>query len=127
MCLFSYRRDFGPHKVLPVKIHQPNPFVPSEENMDLQTTYKQDYNPYPLCRVDPFKPRDSKYPCGDKMESLPTYKGGRGWRGGVGEDGLSLGADWEMGFMHTCPQCTGWAVFSVVKSGLQPVSVQLER
>ena len=54
-------------------------------------------------------------------------KVGEGWRGGVGEDGLSLGADWEMGFMHTRPQCTGWAVFSVAKSGLQPVSVQLER
>lgn len=74
---FPYRRDFGPHRVLPVKIHQPDPFVPSEENMDLLTTYKQDYNPYPVSRVDPIRPRDSKYPCGDKMECLPTYKGGR--------------------------------------------------
>ncbi|KAF6127038.1 stabilizer of axonemal microtubules 1 [Phyllostomus discolor] len=72
--LTTSRRDFGPHKVLPVKIHQPDHFVPSKENMDLLTTYKQDYNPYPLCRVDPIKPRDSKYPCGDKMECLPTYK-----------------------------------------------------
>ncbi|XP_004678068.1 PREDICTED: protein FAM154A [Condylura cristata] len=72
--LTTSRRDFGPHKVLPVKLYQPEPFVPSEENMDLLTTYKQDYNPYPLCRVDPVKPRDSKYPCSDKMECLPTYK-----------------------------------------------------
>ncbi|XP_005869674.1 PREDICTED: stabilizer of axonemal microtubules 1 [Myotis brandtii] len=72
--LSTSRRDFGPHKVLPVKIYQPDQFVPSEENMDLLTTYKQDYNPYPICRAEPIKPRDSKYPCGDRMESLPTYK-----------------------------------------------------
>ncbi|XP_077004197.1 stabilizer of axonemal microtubules 1 isoform X2 [Tamandua tetradactyla] len=72
--LTTSRRDFGPHKVLPVTVHQPKQFMPSEENMELLTTYKQDYNPYPLCRVDPIKPRDSKYPCGDRMECLPTYK-----------------------------------------------------
>ncbi|KAM5329711.1 LOW QUALITY PROTEIN: stabilizer of axonemal microtubules 1-like [Glossophaga mutica] len=69
------RRDFGPHKALPVKVCQPDHFAPSKENMDLLTTYKQDYNPYPVCLVDPIKPRDSKYPCGGKMECLPTYKG----------------------------------------------------
>ncbi|XP_059871332.2 stabilizer of axonemal microtubules 1 [Delphinus delphis] len=72
--LTTFRRDFGPHRVLPVKIHQPDPFVPSEEDMDLLTTYKQDYNPYPVSRVDPIKPRDNKYPRGGKMECLPTYK-----------------------------------------------------
>ncbi|XP_031995283.1 stabilizer of axonemal microtubules 1 isoform X1 [Hylobates moloch] len=72
--LTTARRDFGPHKVAPVKVHQYDQFVPSEENMDLLTTYKKDYNPYPVCRVDPVKPRDSKYPCSDKMECLPTYK-----------------------------------------------------
>lgn len=82
---FPFRRDFGLHKVLPVKVYQPDQFVPSEENMDLLTTYKQDYNPYPVCRMDPIKPRDSKYPCGDKMECLPTYKGGRVLEWQVGE------------------------------------------
>nr|XP_019594697.1 PREDICTED: stabilizer of axonemal microtubules 1 [Rhinolophus sinicus] len=72
--LTTSRRDFRLHKVLPVKSHQPDQFVPNEENMDLLTTYKQDYNPYFVCRVDPIKPRDNKRPCGDKMECLPTYK-----------------------------------------------------
>uniref|UniRef100_G3T6U4 Stabilizer of axonemal microtubules 1 n=1 Tax=Loxodonta africana TaxID=9785 RepID=G3T6U4_LOXAF len=72
--LTTSRRDFGLHKALPVKGPQPKQFVPSGENMDLLTTYKQDYNPYPVCRVDPIKPPDGKYPCGDKMECLPTYK-----------------------------------------------------
>ncbi|XP_012876214.1 PREDICTED: protein FAM154A [Dipodomys ordii] len=68
------RRDFGLHKVVPVKLHQPDPFVPSEGNMDMLTTYKQDFNSYTVSRVDAIKPRDSKYPCTEKMESLPTYK-----------------------------------------------------
>ncbi|XP_045419483.1 stabilizer of axonemal microtubules 1 [Lemur catta] len=72
--LTTARRDFGLHKVAPVKLYQHKQFVPSEENMDLLTTYKQDYNRYPVCRTDPIKPRDSKYPCGTKMECLPTYK-----------------------------------------------------
>ncbi|XP_060054918.1 stabilizer of axonemal microtubules 1 [Erinaceus europaeus] len=72
--LTTSRRDFRPHKVVPLKTYHPGQFVPSEENMDLITTYKQDYNPYPVCRVDPIKPRDNRRPCGDRMESLPTYK-----------------------------------------------------
>ncbi|XP_023571619.1 stabilizer of axonemal microtubules 1 [Octodon degus] len=72
--LTTSRRDFGPHKVVPVKVHQPDQFIRSEENMDLLTTYKQDYNPYVVGRVGPIKPRDSKFPCADKMECLPTYK-----------------------------------------------------
>uniref|UniRef100_A0A0P6JVJ7 Protein FAM154A n=1 Tax=Heterocephalus glaber TaxID=10181 RepID=A0A0P6JVJ7_HETGA len=72
--LTTSRRDFQPHKVVPVKVHQPDQFVPSEENMDLLTTHKQDYSPYPVCRVGPIRPRDSKFPCGDKMECLPTYR-----------------------------------------------------
>ncbi|KAM6170507.1 stabilizer of axonemal microtubules 1 [Rhynchocyon petersi] len=72
--LSTTRRDYGLHKVLPVKGSQPKQFVPSGENMDLLTTYKQDYNPYPVCRVTPIKHPDSKYPYHDRMESLPTYK-----------------------------------------------------
>lgn len=81
MCLFSYRRDYKLHKVSPVKSRQPDRFVPNEENMDLLTTYRQDYNPYSVCRLAPVRPRDSNYPRGDKMECLPTYKGGRGLEG----------------------------------------------
>nr|XP_012804201.2 stabilizer of axonemal microtubules 1 [Jaculus jaculus] len=72
--LTTSRRDFALHKIVPVKLHQPEQFVPSQETMDLLTTYKQDYNPYPVCQVGPIKPRDSKYLCGNKMECLPTYK-----------------------------------------------------
>lgn len=80
---FLCRRDYKLHKVSPVKSHQPDRFVPNEENMDLLTTYRQDYNPYSACRVAPIRPRDSKYPDGDKMECLPTYKG-RGGQAGPG-------------------------------------------
>ncbi|ERE81965.1 hypothetical protein H671_2g7785 [Cricetulus griseus] len=68
------RRDFGLHKMAPVEFHQPDPYVPSEENMDLLTTYKQDFNYVPVCQVGAIKPRDSKFPNGDKTQYLPTYK-----------------------------------------------------
>ena len=107
--------------MLPVKIYQPDKFIPSEENMDLLTTYKQDYNPYPVCRMGSIKPRDSKYPCGDKMECLPTYKGGgECLRGSLGKDRLSLCAGQEMGFTGTPSEHRGWANCILwAKSGLQ--------
>lgn len=77
-CAYSSpRRDFGLHKMAPVEFHQPDPYVPSEENMDLLTTYKQDFNYVPVCQVGAIKPRDSKFPNGDKTQYLPTYKGER--------------------------------------------------
>ncbi|XP_017656700.2 stabilizer of axonemal microtubules 1 [Nannospalax galili] len=72
--LTTSRRDFGLHKMVPVKLHQPDQYIPSEENMDLLTTYKQDFNSYPVCQVGAIKPRDSKFPCCDKIRYLPTYK-----------------------------------------------------
>ncbi|XP_036595493.1 stabilizer of axonemal microtubules 1 [Trichosurus vulpecula] len=72
--LTTARRDYGPHRVFPVKLRPPEQYIPNEENMDLVTTYKQDYNPYPVCRVDPIRPRENKQSCKEKMESLATYK-----------------------------------------------------
>ncbi|OBS68066.1 hypothetical protein A6R68_03394 [Neotoma lepida] len=68
------RRDFGLHKMVPVKFHQHDPYIPSEETMDLLTTYKQDFNYLPARQVGLMKPRDSKFPNGDKIQYLPTYK-----------------------------------------------------
>ena len=76
--LTTCRRDFGLHKMLPVTFHQPDTYVPSQETMDLLTTYKHDFNYLPTCPVGLIKPRDSKFPNGDKiMQYLPTYKGER--------------------------------------------------
>ncbi|XP_051843001.1 stabilizer of axonemal microtubules 1 [Antechinus flavipes] len=72
--LSTARRDYGPHRVFPVRVKPPDQFVPNEENMDLVTTYKQDFSAYPFCRVDPIKPRENKQQSKDKMDSLPTYK-----------------------------------------------------
>lgn len=79
MCAYSSpRRDFGLHKMLPVNFHQHDPYVRSEETMDLLTTYKHDFNYLPTCPVGLIKPRDSKFPNGDKIiQYLPTYKGER--------------------------------------------------
>ncbi|KAL6084869.1 hypothetical protein STEG23_013077 [Scotinomys teguina] len=72
--LTTSRRDFGLHKMAPVKLHQHDPYIPSQETMDLLTTYKHDFNYLPVCQAGPIKPRDSKFPSGDKIQYLPTYK-----------------------------------------------------
>lgn len=92
----SPRRDFGLHKMVPVKFHQPDPYIPSEENMDLLTTYKQDFNYLPVCQVGRIKPRDTKFP-NDKIQYLPTYKGERK-RGG--EDGSAYRPSRKWLHMH---------------------------
>jgi len=78
-CAYSSpRRDFGLHKMLPVKFYQPAAYVPSQESMNLLTSYKHDFNYIPTCPVGLIKPRDSKFPNGDKtVQYLPTYKGER--------------------------------------------------
>uniref|UniRef100_A0A7M4DW93 Stabilizer of axonemal microtubules 1 n=2 Tax=Crocodylus porosus TaxID=8502 RepID=A0A7M4DW93_CROPO len=68
------KRDYVAHEVLPVKCKLPEKYVKSDDNMDLTSTYTQDYNPYPICRVPPCLPRETKYTTSDKMNTIPTYK-----------------------------------------------------
>lgn len=42
--------------------------------MDLLTTYKKDYNPYPISRVSPCVPQAQTYFSDAKMDTVPTYK-----------------------------------------------------
>ncbi|XP_006130051.1 stabilizer of axonemal microtubules 1 [Pelodiscus sinensis] len=71
----TFKRDYVPHEVLPVKFKAPEKYVKSDENMDLISTYKQDYNPYSVGRVPPCLPRETNYSSNVKMDTIPTYKG----------------------------------------------------
>uniref|UniRef100_A0A8D0HP45 Stabilizer of axonemal microtubules 1 n=1 Tax=Sphenodon punctatus TaxID=8508 RepID=A0A8D0HP45_SPHPU len=68
-------RDYVAHDVKPVKLRPPEAYIKSDENMDLTSTYKQDYNPYLICRVPPCLPRETKYTSDEKMTTIPTYRG----------------------------------------------------
>ncbi|XP_054843575.1 stabilizer of axonemal microtubules 1 [Eublepharis macularius] len=69
------RRDYIPHEVTPIKLRPPDQYVRSNENMDTLSTYKQDYNAYPINRVAPCLPQSQNYASDEKMTTIPTYKG----------------------------------------------------
>ncbi|XP_062984616.1 stabilizer of axonemal microtubules 1 [Elgaria multicarinata webbii] len=68
------RRDYVPHQVFPIKQKPHDKYVRKDENMDLLSTYKQDYNPYPISRVAPCRPQEQNYSSDEKMTTIPTYK-----------------------------------------------------
>ncbi|KFV46015.1 Protein FAM154A, partial [Tyto alba] len=68
------RRDYIAHEVLPQKLKPPEKFVKSDESMDLTSTYKQDYNPYPICQVPPWLPHVTRHIPSAKADTRTTYK-----------------------------------------------------
>ncbi|XP_044284049.1 stabilizer of axonemal microtubules 1 [Varanus komodoensis] len=68
------RQDYVPHEVFPIKQRPPDKYVRRDENMDLLSTYRQDYNPYPISRVPPCLPQEQKPFSDEKMTTIPTYK-----------------------------------------------------
>lgn len=70
-----HRRDYIPHEVKPIKLRPPDQYVRNNENMDTLSTYKQDYNAYPVKRVAPCLPQEQNYASDEKMTTIPTYKG----------------------------------------------------
>ncbi|KAL8203107.1 UNVERIFIED_CONTAM: hypothetical protein K2H54_039975 [Gekko kuhli] len=73
--LWANRRDYVPHDVKPIKLRPPDQYVRNNENMDTLSTYKQDYNAYPINRVPPCLPKEQNYASDEKMTTIPTYKG----------------------------------------------------
>ncbi|NWS70175.1 SAXO1 protein, partial [Crotophaga sulcirostris] len=69
------KKDYIPHKVLPQKLKPPENLVKSEEGMDLTSTYKQDYNSFPIARVPPCLPYVTRHIPSTKMDTGTTYKG----------------------------------------------------
>ncbi|PKU49288.1 hypothetical protein llap_327 [Limosa lapponica baueri] len=66
------KRDYIPHEVLPQKLKPPQKHIKSD-SMDLTSTYKQDYNSYPISQVPPCLPRVTRHIPSDKMDKTTTY------------------------------------------------------
>ncbi|XP_051875962.1 stabilizer of axonemal microtubules 2-like [Pristis pectinata] len=70
----TFRADFIPHDILP------RPGIVSEEvrqphgAMNLDTTYKRDFNLHPIHSVTPARPVEQKHGSRAKMLTIPTYK-----------------------------------------------------
>ncbi|OPJ84814.1 stabilizer of axonemal microtubules 1 [Patagioenas fasciata monilis] len=69
------KRTYTTHEVLPLKLKPPDKYVKSDENMDLTSTYKQDYNAYPISQVLPCIPCVRSHIPNVKMDTGTTYKG----------------------------------------------------
>ncbi|KFQ35369.1 Protein FAM154A, partial [Merops nubicus] len=68
------RRDYIAHEVLPQKLKPPETHVKSDESMDLTSTYKQDYNAYPISKVPPCLPCVVRHIPNTKMDTRTTYE-----------------------------------------------------
>ncbi|NWU91958.1 SAXO1 protein, partial [Upupa epops] len=68
------KRDYIAHEVLPPKFKTPEKHAKSDESMDLTSTYKQDYNSYPIAVVRPCVPCMTKHVPSTKMDTRTTYK-----------------------------------------------------
>ncbi|KAM6187271.1 stabilizer of axonemal microtubules 1 isoform 2-T2 [Sarcoramphus papa] len=68
------KRDYIAHEVLPQKLKPPEKHVKSDESMDLTSTYKQDYNSYPISQVPPCLPRVMRHIPSTKMDTRTAYE-----------------------------------------------------
>ncbi|NXT28284.1 SAXO1 protein, partial [Syrrhaptes paradoxus] len=68
------KRDYIAHEVLPLQLKPLEKHVKSDKPMDLTTTYKQDYNFYPICQVPPCIPSAMRHIPSAKMDSRTTYE-----------------------------------------------------
>lgn len=69
------RTDFIPYVVTRRPGKQQAEYKPKPGDIDLGTTYKQDYSLYEVQPFAPSRPSERVYATGHKMDTVPTYKG----------------------------------------------------
>lgn len=50
-------------------------YKPKPGEIDLGTTYKQDFNPYEVQPFVPYRPKERVHATNAKLDTVPTYKG----------------------------------------------------
>ncbi|CAB1339070.1 unnamed protein product [Coregonus sp. 'balchen'] len=70
----KYKTDFIPYEVTRRPGKQQAEYKPKPGNIDLGTTYKQDYTLYEVHPFAPSRPRERVRATGHKMDTVPTYK-----------------------------------------------------
>lgn len=69
------RSDFIPYEVTRRPGKQQAEYQPNSGNIDLDTTYKQDFSPYQVQPVAPVRPKERVRNSNGKLDTMPTYKG----------------------------------------------------
>ncbi|XP_010137680.1 PREDICTED: protein FAM154A-like, partial [Buceros rhinoceros silvestris] len=67
-------RDYIAYEVLPQKFKPPVKHIKTDESMDLTSTYKQDYNSYPISQVPPCLPCVMRHIPNAKRDTRTTYE-----------------------------------------------------
>lgn len=73
--IFGFRSDFIPYEVSQRPRKQRAEYQPNPGEIDLATTYKQQFNPYELEPVLPCRPKEKIQGANGKLDTVPTYKG----------------------------------------------------
>ncbi|XP_016071155.1 PREDICTED: stabilizer of axonemal microtubules 2 [Miniopterus natalensis] len=68
------RSDFRPHEIVPQPRHAPEEYEPKPGEMDLDTTYKQNFGSYQVQPVAIVRPRERRQVKKGKLDTVPTYK-----------------------------------------------------
>lgn len=69
------RTDYIPYTVTHRPEKQQLEYKPKSGEIDLGTTYKQDFNPYELQPFTPLRPKERVHVVNAKLDTVPTYKG----------------------------------------------------
>ncbi|XP_066514641.1 stabilizer of axonemal microtubules 2-like [Hoplias malabaricus] len=70
----TFRSDFIPYEVTRRPGKQQAEYQPNPGQIDLGTTYKQDFNTYQIQPQAPLRPRERVRAPGGKLDTVPTYK-----------------------------------------------------
>ncbi|XP_072113294.1 stabilizer of axonemal microtubules 2-like [Mobula birostris] len=70
----TFRADFIPHEIQPRPMIITEEFRQPHEAMNLDTTYKRDFNLHPIQSVPPARPAEQTHGSTAKMLTIPTYK-----------------------------------------------------
>ncbi|XP_010203393.2 stabilizer of axonemal microtubules 1 [Colius striatus] len=68
------KRDYIAHQTLPLKRKPPEKYVKNDVSMDLTSTYKKDYNAYPISQVPPCFLCVTRHIPNVKMDTRTTYE-----------------------------------------------------
>ncbi|XP_006773634.1 PREDICTED: stabilizer of axonemal microtubules 2 [Myotis davidii] len=70
----TFKSDYRPYEVVPPPRHLPEEYRPKQGDIDLDTTYRQDFNAYPVHPVARVRPLERRSVKKGKLDTVPTYK-----------------------------------------------------
>ncbi|KAJ8340378.1 hypothetical protein SKAU_G00350110 [Synaphobranchus kaupii] len=70
----TFKSDYIPHEVSRRPGRQQAEYKPNSAEIDLETTYKLDFNSYEVQPFVPARPKERLHSKGGKLDTMPTYK-----------------------------------------------------